>query len=70
MECKKSCIIQVLCANIPEELQIILQYIRNLKFEKEPDYEILRNPLKELFYKHNYKYDLIFDWSIRNEIKD
>eukprot|EP00826_Nyctotherus_ovalis_P037964 TRINITY_DN3512_c0_g1_i10.p2 TRINITY_DN3512_c0_g1~~TRINITY_DN3512_c0_g1_i10.p2 ORF type:complete len:163 (-),score=39.48 TRINITY_DN3512_c0_g1_i10:1074-1562(-) len=59
----------MLCDGVPEEFRNILGGIRSLKFEEEPNYEALRKPLQDLFCKHNYKYDLIFDWNMRNKIK-
>ena len=52
-----------LCADLPEEFSIFLQYVRDLQFEERPDYEYLKNLLvgmnKEKIDINTVKYDFI-----------
>lgn len=64
MEKKISTPVEVLCANVPTEFQTYLNYCRSLKFEDRPDYAYLRRLFKDLFFRENYSYDFIFDWTL------
>jgi len=66
MEKKMSTPIEVLCKGYPSELVTYLNYCRSLRFEDRPDYAYLRRFLKDLFFRENYQYDFIFDWTILN----
>jgi len=48
--------------NIPEEFVTYMDYCRNLKFDEKPDYSYLRRLFKDLFNRHGYEYDYVFDW--------
>jgi len=66
MEKKMSTPIEVLCKGYPSEFVTYLNYCRSLRFEDRPDYAYLRRFLKDLFFRENYQYDFIFDWTILN----
>ncbi|EGR29909.1 hypothetical protein IMG5_146270 [Ichthyophthirius multifiliis] len=55
--------IEVLCEDLPEEFITYLKYCRSLKFEEKPDYVWIRRLFKDLFYRCEYKWDLIFEWA-------
>jgi len=62
------------CKNMPKQIIEYMNYCKNLPFEKDPDYEYLRN-LFELALKNNgLEYDLKFSWikdySILNNIEE
>lgn len=40
-----------------------MKYARNLKFEERPDYVWIRRLFKDLFYRCEYQWDLIFEWA-------
>jgi len=63
MEKKMSTPIEVLCKGYPSELVTYLNYCRSLRFEDRPDYAYLRRFLKDLFFRENYQYDFVFDWT-------
>lgn len=46
-----------------EEFSIYLKYCRMLKFEERPDYCWLKRLFKDLFFKVEKDWDLIFDWT-------
>eukprot|EP01016_Furgasonia_blochmanni_P043935 TRINITY_DN6046_c0_g1_i11.p1 TRINITY_DN6046_c0_g1~~TRINITY_DN6046_c0_g1_i11.p1 ORF type:complete len:493 (-),score=90.65 TRINITY_DN6046_c0_g1_i11:171-1649(-) len=71
MEKKLSTPIDALCKGFPNEFGQYLTYCRNLRFEDKPDYNYLRNMLRDLFTKSGYEYDYIYDWTeILNEKKN
>jgi len=70
MEKKMSTPIEVLCKGYPSEFVTYLNYCRSLRFEDRPDYAYLRRFLKDLFFRENYQYDFIFDWTILNYSND
>jgi len=70
MEKKMSTPIEVLCKHFPSEFVTYLNYCRSLRFEDRPDYAYLRRFLKDLFFRENYQYDFIFDWTILNYPSD
>ena len=72
MEAKKSTSIETLCEGLPsthvhinalDEFREILKYCRELKFEDDPDYNFIKQQLKNAFTKGGYVYDFIFDWN-------
>jgi len=67
MEKKASTPIEVLCRRFPSEFVTYLTYCRSLGFEDRPDYAYLRRILKDLFFRENYQYDFVFDWTIQSK---
>lgn len=59
----------VLCNGFPPEFCTYMNYCRNLKFEERPDYAYLKRMFKDLFFRENYQYDYIFDWTILNFVR-
>ena len=61
-----------ICSGIDPVFLKILDYCRNLEFKTEPDYGFLKDLLKNLFKKHRYKNDFLFDWVLlkRQKIKN
>lgn len=66
MERKISTTVESLCRGFPQEFTTYLNYCRNLRFEDRPDYSYLKRLFKDLFFRENYQYDFIFDWTILN----
>ena len=72
MEKKMTTPVEVLCKTLPSIIHFIwlvefstyLNYCRSLRFEDKPDYSFLRKMFKELFYKHNYDWDFVYDWCL------
>ncbi|OMJ88472.1 hypothetical protein SteCoe_9601 [Stentor coeruleus] len=54
-----------LCDNCPTEFLAMLRYTRSLKFDEEPNYEMLRNSLSMLAIKNRIA--KAYDWSIKQE---
>jgi casein kinase 1 len=66
MEKKMSTPVELLCKNQPTEFATYLQYCRSLRFEDRPDYAYLKRLFKDLFFRENYQWDFIFDWTVLN----
>jgi hypothetical protein len=41
----------------------MLRYCKSLKFEEDPNYDNLRQLLKDVFVRNNFDYDYHFDWN-------
>ena len=41
----------------------MLRYCKTLKFEEDPNYDHLRQLLKDVFLRNKYDYDYNFDWN-------
>jgi len=70
MEKKMSTPVEVLCKHFPCEFVTYLNYCRSLRFEDRPDYAYLRRLLKDLFFRENFQFDFVFDWTILNYKKE
>lgn len=53
-----------------DQLAIFLKYARSLRFTERPDYEWLKDLLKDLFNEHNFKTALALDWILSQKKKD
>jgi serine/threonine protein kinase len=57
--------LETLCEGLPKEFIEYMKYVRGLKFDEKPDYQMLRDLFKNLFYKKKYVEDFEFDWVVR-----
>lgn len=63
MEVKMSTSIDVLGKDCPDELSIILGYVRDLKFDEKPDYSFLKRLLRAVAEREGIFYDFYnYDW--------
>ena len=56
-----------LCENLPEEMEIILDYVKNLEYTENPDYEMLRGYFNSMIRKDHSKFDYIYDWTTHED---
>ncbi|XP_037935671.1 casein kinase I-like [Teleopsis dalmanni] len=61
-EKKLSISVEQLCKELPDEFVIYLNYIRNLLYDEDPDYDYLLSLFKNLHKILNYKRDNHYDW--------
>ena len=59
---KKNLNYEEFCKNMPREIIAYMIYCRELPFEKEPNYEYLRNLFENVLQKNCLKNDLKFSW--------
>lgn len=62
MQRKQNTTMAELCAGLPDEFRIFLDYARHLSFDAEPNYEYIRSLFQDLFNTSGYHDDGIFDW--------
>lgn len=58
--------VEELCQGMPEEFVTLVQYIRNLQFEEVPDYEMMKNKLKNVLVREKMTNDWGFDWILND----
>ena len=58
------------CVRFPIEIQHFIQYTRDLRFDDKPDYEKLKMITRTTCEREKIKYDLVFDWNIKNSEKE
>ena len=56
-----------LCEYLPEEMEIFLDYVKNLEYTENPDYEILRGYFNSMIRKEHSKLDYIYDWTTHED---
>ena len=62
-----------LCRGIPKEFEIMIEYVKNVKYEEKPDYIKIHNLLDKIMKDEKYSNDYIYDWTLdadknKNEI--
>ncbi|KAG9301455.1 hypothetical protein G9A89_018127 [Geosiphon pyriformis] len=65
-EKKQSTQIKELCEGFPEEFGIYLNYVRQLGFEENPDYDFLRELFTKVLKISNEVEDGVYDWMLLN----
>ena len=69
MEIKQETSPSLLCHGFPKEFKKYVEYTRNLEYEQDPDYEMLKNLFKTILYnnKVNKENFFVYDWDIENK---
>jgi hypothetical protein len=52
-----------MCA-FAEEFERYINYVRQLRFDQEPDYAYCRQLFRDLFTKNGFVYDYVYDWNV------
>ena len=68
LEKKKEISSQELFKGFPNEFSEILDYTKNLGYEQEPEYQMLRNKLMDLCKRLNDSFDYIYDWTTDRDL--
>ena len=68
LEKKKEISSQELFKGFPNEFSEILDYTKNLGYEQEPEYQMLRNKLMDLCKRLNYSFDYVYDWTTDRDL--
>ena len=63
LEKKKNISEDELCQNLPFQIKDFLIYVKELKYEEEPNYDYLINLFNEVIHGLNEKFDKIYDWN-------
>ncbi|CAD8071373.1 unnamed protein product [Paramecium sonneborni] len=67
-EVKMNTTIDVLCKELPIQFADYLRYLKNLGFEDQPDYDMLKTLMKQCSNPNTY--DNIFEWSDKSQHKE
>lgn len=51
------------------EFVTYLKYTKNLRFADKPDYDYLFKLFRDLFTRKGYKFDGIYDWTVRLQVR-
>ena len=65
MEKKISTPIETLCQGLPQQIQMFIQYTRDLRFDDKPDYDKLKRIIRIMTESDKIKYDNLFDWVVK-----
>ena len=52
----------ILCSGLPREFRQFFEYVRRLRYDEQPKYHWIRQLFTQLFIRHNYVNDGVFDW--------
>jgi len=52
-----------LCADLPDEFQLYFNYVSELQFDQDPDYDFMRGLFRGLFLRQGYESDNCYDWT-------
>jgi serine/threonine protein kinase len=63
-ERKISTPVQALCKGYPQEFERYINYVRQLRFDQEPDYAYCRQLFRDLFTRNGFAYDYVYDWNV------
>ena len=58
-----------ICQGIPKEIELIIQYSRDLKFDEKPNYDLIQRLIKGIGEKNGFTFDYMFDWICDDEKK-
>ena len=64
METKRDTTPEELCKGFPAEFETYVSYTRNLEYEQDPDYEMLKNLFSKVLRDEGYVLDCYYDWDI------
>ena len=64
METKRDTTPEELCKGFPAEFEMYISYTRNLEYEQNPDYEMLKNLFLKVLRNEGYILDYYYDWDI------
>ena len=56
-----------LCEGFPQEFEKFCEYCKNLKYEEEPNYKMMKQYFLDVLKKEKLKYDYIYEWSNMGE---
>ena len=69
LEKKKEISSEELCKNFPDEFYKYVDYTRNLEYEENPDYDMLRKLFLDVISAQKEKMDYIYDWTTKDDLE-
>jgi serine/threonine protein kinase len=68
LEKKKETSSSELCRNYPQEFYQYVEYTKNLEYEANPDYDMLKKLFLDIIEKRNETMDYIYDWTTEEDL--
>ena len=68
MEKKRDTTSEDLCRGLHKNFQTYIEYTRNLGYEENPDYDMLKKLFEEVLSNEGFDLDFYYDWSTPNDI--
>ena len=68
LEKKKETSSSELCRNYPQEFYQYVEYTKNLEYEENPDYDMLKKLFLDIIEKRNETMDYIYDWTTEEDL--
>jgi casein kinase 1 len=65
MQVKMNLPLAEVCATLPPEFELFLQYCRALRFTDAPDYDYLKRLIREMMVRNSFMNDFAYDWTSR-----
>ena len=62
MEIKRDTAPNILCRGLPTEFERYVSYTRNLEYEQDPDYDMLKQLFLKVLTDEGYSFDHYYDW--------
>jgi serine/threonine protein kinase len=69
LEKKRETSSQDLCKGYPREFFEYVEYTRNLEYEENPNYDLLRKKFMDVLKNLNEELDYIYDWTTKSDLK-
>ena len=69
LEKKKEISSEELCKNFPHEFYKFVDYTKNLKYEENPDYDMLKKLFLDVIAARREKIDYIYDWTTKDDLE-
>ena len=69
LEKKRETSSQDLCKGYPKEFFEYVEYTRNLEYEENPNYDLLRKKFMDVLKNLNEELDYIYDWTTKSDLK-
>ena len=69
LEKKKETSTEELCVGFPEEFYQYVEYCKNLEYEENPDYDMLKQLFLDVINKKKEKMDYIYDWTTKSDLQ-
>ena len=69
LEKKKETTSEELCVGFPKEFYQYVEYCKNLEYEENPNYEMLKQLFLDVIKKRKEKMDYIYDWTTNSDLQ-
>ena len=69
LEKKKETSSEELCEGFPQEFYQYVEYCKNLEYEDDPDYDMLKQLFLDVIKKGKEKLDYIYDWTTNSDLQ-